>query len=141
MAARKEIELADDQMCFACGSKNERGLRLQFELDAGAKRLKTRWTPSKDLQGYQDIVHGGMIGLVLDEMMVNLLWTLKRPSVTASLKLQLKRPAKVSEPLNCEAWVKEETGRIYLMEAEARNSKGEVVASASAKCLRIGERE
>lgn len=124
-------------MCFACGPKNPRGLRLQFELDREKRRLKTRWVPTKDLQGYRDIVHGGMMGLVLDEMMVNLLWALKEPSVTADLTLKLRRPAPVGEPLDCEAWIHEEAGRIRRMEAEAKNSEGEVVARASARCVRI----
>jgi len=124
-------------MCFACGPRNERGLRLQFELDRGRRRLKTRWVPAKDLQGYCDIVHGGMIGLVLDEMMVNLLRTLQEPSVTADLTLKLRLPARVNEPLDCESWIAGEAGRIFRMEAEARNARGEVVARASARCVRI----
>lgn len=122
-------------MCFACGAKNERGLRLRFELDRVGERLKTRWTPTKEFQGYQNIVHGGMIGLVLDEMMVNLLWTLKRPAVSAQFTVRLRKPAKVGEPLDCESWVGEESDRVFRMEAEARNLAGEVVASATAKCL------
>ena len=130
-------ELRDDQMCFACGQKNERGLRLDFKLDREKRRLKTRWVPEKIHQGYQDIVHGGMIGLVLDEMMVNLLWTMKRPAVSAQFTVNLRKPAKVGEPLDCESWVAEESGRVFRMEAEAKNSKGEVVAAATSKCLAV----
>ena len=124
-------------MCFACGPRNVRGLRLQFELDHEKRRLKTRWVPTKDLQGYRDIVHGGMVGLVLDEMMVNLLWTLQEPSVTADLTLKLRLPARVNEPLDCESWIVEQAGRIFRMAAEARNARSEVVARTTARCVRM----
>ncbi len=131
------MQLADDQMCFGCGSRNERGLRLKFDLDREKKRLKTRWIPVKEFQGYADIVHGGMIGLVLDEMMVNLLWVLKGPAVSAEFTVKLHRPAEVGAPLDCEAWVVEERGRIFEMKAEAKTGEGERVASAEARCLKV----
>lgn len=131
----KKLDLVDDQMCFGCGKKNPRGLALDFELDRERQRLKTRWTPVKEFQGYANIVHGGMIGLVLDEMMVNLLWVLKKPAVSAQFTVHLRRPTYVGEPLDCEAWIAEESGRVFRTEAEARNLEGEVVARASAKCL------
>ncbi len=137
----KKLELIDDQMCFGCGKKNSRGLQLDFELDKEKRRLKTRWRPVKEHQGYANLVHGGMIGLVLDEMMVNLLWALKNPAVSAQFSVRLRRPAIVGEPLDCEAWITEESGPIFRTEAEARNARGEVVALATAKCLVISEED
>ena len=112
--------LADDRMCFGCGSRNPRGLKLEFTLDSRRRRIRTRWVPSKEFQGYADIVHGGMIGLVLDELMVNLLWKLKLPSVTAEMTVRFFQPASVGTPLECEAWIASEKGRLYGMEATAK---------------------
>lgn len=137
VSGKQNLELADDQMCFGCGSRNNRGLKLQFELDTQNRRLKTCWIPAKEFQGYRDIVHGGMIGLVLDEMMVNLLWALKQPAVTAELKLRLSRPAKVGEALDCEAWIVSEEGRIVRTEGAVKNRAGEMVARATARCVKI----
>ena len=127
-------------MCFGCGTKNPRGLQLTFELDPAARRIRTRWTPAKEHQGYADIVHGGMTGLVLDELMANLLWKLNCPSVTAELTVKFLRPARVGEPLDCEAWVVSEKGflrgRVYQMRAMARRS-GRVVAEASGRCIQL----
>lgn len=136
---RKPLELVDDQMCFGCGRRNRRGLGLKFDLDREKKLLKARWVPTKEFQGYRDIVHGGMIGLVLDEMMVNLLWVLQGPAVSAEFSVKLHRPARVGEALDCESRIEEERGRIFEMVAEAKNEKGERVASATARCLKIEE--
>ena len=129
--------LADDRMCFGCGSRNPRGLKLEFTLDSRHRRIRTRWVPSKEFQGYADIVHGGMIGLVLDELMVNLLWKLKLPSVTAEMTVRFFQPASVATPLECEAWIVSEKGRLYGMEATAKTSKGRLIAQATTKCVRV----
>ncbi len=124
-------------MCFGCGSRNARGLQLTFELDASRRRMTTRWTPTKDLQGYADIVHGGMTALVLDELMVNLLWKLAWPAVTGELAVRFHRPARVGHPLTCEAHVQEAAGRLIRMRASATDAAGTVVATATARCVRL----
>ena len=128
-------------MCFGCGAKNARGLRLGFTFDAGRRRIRTEWTPAKEHQGYADIVHGGMLGLVLDELMGNLLWKLGSPSVTAEMTVRFRRPTYVGEPLACEAHIAEEGERsarpFYRMEAVARNRKGDLIARATARCVQV----
>ena len=132
------LTLADDQMCFGCGSLNPRGLRLHFTLDSKKKNLKSRWTPTKEFQGYQDILHGGILGLILDEMMVNLLWKLNRPSVTAKLEIRFLYPAKVGQPIDFEAHISTREGRVTRMQAKAALPAGKVIAQASATCIQLG---
>ena len=132
---KSSLKLADDRMCFGCGSRNARGLKLRFEVDEEQQVIHTRWTPTKQFQGYADIVHGGIIALVLDEMMGNLLWKLKRPAVTAELTVRFHRPAYVGTPISCEAYVKEERGRLSWMEAKAEDATGQILATATGKCV------
>ncbi len=127
--------LTDDQMCFGCGRRNPKGLKLTFSADPRRKRLRARWVPSKEFQGYAEIVHGGMIGLVLDELMGNLLWLQKSPAVTAQMTVSFLRPARVGQPLECEACVVERKGRLFRMEAEAKTSAGQLVARVNARFI------
>ena len=129
--------LADDHLCFGCGTKNSRGLHLNFTVDAQRRLIKTRWTPTKEFQGYADIVHGGMIALVLDEIMVNLLWKLGLPSVTAEMTVRFHQTAKVNEPLDFEAHIGSHKNRLFRMKATARSRDEQIVATASATCLRV----
>ena len=135
--AKKKLKLIDDQMCFGCGKQNSRGLQLKFDLDRRRKRIKTKWIPKKEFQGYADIVHGGMIALVLDELMVNLLWTLQHPAVTAEIAVRLHRPARTDEPMDCEARIESKTGRLFRMKSEAKNPQGKLIATATAKCIAV----
>ena len=131
------LYLDNDHFCFGCGSKNPRGLQLSFHLDREKKQISTVWTPVKELQGYANVVHGGMTGLVLDEVMGNLLYLTGTPSVTAEMTVRFLKPATVNQPLNCRAWIVEEKThgprRVFQMESEAVNSSGKVIAQASGR--------
>ena len=140
MTDKIKLQLADDQMCFGCGGKNPRGLKLHFTVDEARQRIHTEWTPVKEHQGYAEIVHGGMIGLVLDELMGNLLWKLGRPSVTAEMSVRFLKPAHVGKPLRGEAWISSHKGRVSMVEATARDSAGNVVAEAKGRFVQIGNK-
>ena len=131
------LDLADDKMCFGCGEKNPIGLKLKFSVADDKQSIRCRWVPIKEFQGYADILHGGIIGLILDEMMVNLLWVTHRPSVTAELSVRFKQPVQLGKPLDFEARVELEENRVFRMAAEARSTDNRLIASATATCIRV----
>src|SRR3972149_4176889 len=90
------MELVDDQMCFVCGKKNPAGLHLDFEL-VGQTQVRTSFLPTPAFQGFRDIVHGGIIATILDEVMVNGCWLRGVRVVTGKLEVRLRRPARVDE--------------------------------------------
>ena len=53
--------------CFVCGGKNPRGLQLRF-FTLGDRQAHAEWTPEESLTGYEGVVHGGIIGTVLDNI-------------------------------------------------------------------------
>jgi acyl-coenzyme A thioesterase PaaI-like protein len=131
------LALSDDKMCFGCGDKNPRGLKLKFSIAPGKQSIRCRWSPTKEFQGYADITHGGIVGLILDEMMVNLLWVTGRPSVTAELTVRFKQPARIGEPVDFEARVDSEESRVIRMSGDAKSAAGSVIASATASCVPV----
>ena len=52
--------------CFACSTSNPIGLRLTFEEEG--KYLLATWSPTEFYQGYVNILHGGIIATLLDEI-------------------------------------------------------------------------
>jgi uncharacterized protein (TIGR00369 family) len=131
-----DIALGDDRWCFACGEKNPHGLRLEFRLEDGV--LRTSFTFRKEHQGYTDIVHGGFLCLILDEVMLNLAWRTGLRAVTAGLDVRFKKPVRVGDTVDFSGRIVSRSGRLLLAEAEARDCDGKVVASAQAKCLMVG---
>ncbi|MCE5301163.1 MAG: PaaI family thioesterase [Spirochaetia bacterium] len=130
-------EWVNDSYCFACGEKNPIGMHLHFETTG--EKLQAKYVFPKELQGYSNTVHGGMISLLLDEVMVNLPWLkLKEPVVSADIRVKLKRPLKIGEPVTAQAWVDKQKRNIYRMKSRLiRDSDGAVVAEAEAVCFKI----
>lgn len=129
------MELRDDRHCFVCGEKNIHGLKLKFDLVGNT--MKTTFRPDKKYQGYADIVHGGFIGLILDEMMVNLPWKLGMRVVTAEYTIRLKNPARINEELEFTSRIAEDKGRLVLVEGDAKKSDGTIIALAAGKCMKV----
>ncbi len=129
----------DDRWCFACGPENPIGLRLDFELDASGV-LVTRFTPRREHQSYAGRMHGGLVGVVLDELMVRLLHMLDRRVVTSELTVRLHRPTPIGRAIEWRGWIEADRGRVVDTRAESREvASGELLASARARCMRVRE--
>lgn len=131
-----KLDLQDDQMCYVCGPKNPQGFKLSFE-HPQAGLLKSQVVFTKEHQGFKNIVHGGMVGMLLDEMVVNLAWIEKTPVVTAQLNIRLKKAVPVGEKIFLEGRIKSLKAKLIYGEATAKNAGGEVFAKAEVTCIRI----
>ncbi len=131
-----DLRLEDDHRCFICGKDNEKGLRLDFE-HPEKHLLRAQVILDNQYQGYKGVVHGGILAALLDEMMVNLAFKEGLPSVTADLNVRFLRPAKTGEIVFLEGKITEikRGGRAIYASAEAKNTVGELLASATATCL------
>jgi len=134
--ARTDTVYRDDGMCFVCGPKNPIGLKLQFTLTP-ERTLQTTFIPQKVHQGYADVVHGGIVATILDEVMVNLPNRLGQKAVTARLAVSLKKPALVGQPLTFQARIVKETRRTIEADATARREDGTLVAEASGTLMKM----
>ena len=129
------LRLEDDAMCYVCGKKNRLGFRLDFVHEA--KCLRAEVVFKKEHQGFKDIVHGGMLALLLDEMMVNLVWKEGVPAVSAELNVRLKKPTKIGEKVFLEGRLEREEKRTVHTSATAKNASGQTLATAAAVCVKI----
>lgn len=130
-----DARLTDDGLCFGCGPRNETGLKLTFAWDGDT--CVTTWTPRPEHQGWADRVHGGLLALMLDEVLSHA--ALERHGlywVTAELTTRLKRPALVGHPLRAQAKVIAVRSRLIVCEGDIRTEDGLVVATGSAKLMR-----
>jgi uncharacterized protein (TIGR00369 family) len=133
-----DATLVDDGMCFGCGPDNPIGLRLTFAWVGG--RYETRWTPQAAHQGWAGRAHGGIVALVLDEILSRAaLTTHGLHWVTAELTTRLVRPARVGVPLVGRAWVRSARSRLIVCDGEVREAEGEaLVATGVGKLMPAG---
>ncbi len=128
------VRLEDDKHCFACGKKNECGLKLSFNYSDG--RIRSEFIPSKIYQGYKDITHGGIITTILDEAMIQAAIAEGIKPMTAEINVRFKKPLMVNEKAVVEAEIIKKGSR--LIEAHARllkQSDGSLIAEAQSKLI------
>jgi uncharacterized protein (TIGR00369 family) len=128
-------DFADDGYCFVCGPNNPVGLKLDFSFDG--KTIKTDFVPQKIHQGYMNIVHGGIISTLLDEVMVKLAIAMDMPAVTAQMDVRLKKALSIGEKITVSAEINSVARKILKAHAKAVTDEGTVIAEASGKLIRV----
>ena len=123
--------------CFGCGGANPRGMRLTFEQDDAAKRIRGRFNLGEEYQGGTGFVHGGIIAMLLDEVMAKVSRFAQDHAVTAEMTVEYKKPVPVGEEIVVEGWEVGRNERTREREGEIRNSSGEVLARGRARFVEI----
>ena len=135
MGTGKEAAFQDDRYCLCCGEKNPLGFKMTFRFE-GEKIFSDVVIP-KEFQGFADVVHGGILGTLMDEVMVNLYWLKGVHCVTVEYTVRLKAPCPTGRKVILTAWKVEQKKRIHYAAGEARLEDGTVVAEAQAKCMEV----
>jgi acyl-coenzyme A thioesterase PaaI-like protein len=130
--------LRDNPRCFVCGKENPAGLGVDFKIDREQRAIGAKFTPSDIYQGYEGIVHGGILSALLDEAMVKLTVGLGTPAVTAQMTVTFRVPSAPGDELFISGRLTHESRR--LIQAEAKIERGPIlIAEAKGKLLRIKE--
>ncbi len=83
-------------LCFGCGPENSAGLKLTFEEDD--EKLYAGWQPSIHFQGYTNVLHGGIIATLLDEVGAWCIYVKAGTSgVTSSMTVRYLKPVYISK--------------------------------------------
>jgi uncharacterized protein (TIGR00369 family) len=133
------VDLQDDSMCFVCGEKNSIGLKLKFETEGN--KTKAVFIPKKEHQGYQDIVHGGILSTILDEAMTRLGYKLGLNTVTAKMEVNFRKPAYVGEKLFLEGEITKEEERKVFAKSKLTKEDGTLIADAEGILVKIKPKE
>ncbi len=129
--------MRDAQQCFACGQENPIGLRLRFAQDGS--RVRAEFTPGPQYQGYEGVLHGGIVAAALDDAMANLFHMRGQETLTARLEVRYRREAPIGARLIVTAGLVEERGRIFSAEASLELPDGTRLADGFGTFVRAGE--
>ncbi|PIF02124.1 MAG: phenylacetic acid degradation protein [Draconibacterium sp.] len=82
--------------CFGCSPFNEIGLQMEF-WEAG-ELLMAKWQPRKSLEGWTDVLHGGIQAALMDELAGWIvLIKLRTSGVTSELNVKYSKPVNISK--------------------------------------------
>lgn len=124
-----------NQGCFGCGPANPIGLHLDFDQhpDGG---VQARFKPGEEHQGWDGIMHGGLVTVLLDEAMA---WAASASTTmyyTGRLEVRYRELVRTGAALTIRGWITRNRGRTLETRAEIRGSGGEVLAEGTALFLR-----
>ena len=94
--------------CFVCGSNNNTGLNLTFKLVRENHQASCTTVTSEEYQGWDGIVHGGIIASMLDGAMGYAFKSMDLDCMTAKLTVRYKNPIPVNTQVEIIAKVKEQ---------------------------------
>jgi len=118
--------------CFVCGEENPRGFQLKMRVEAG--RVVADYVTRDSDRGYSEIVHGGLMMTLLDEVMA---WAAivraGRVCVAAEVTTRLKQPIGIGRTLRIEGEITNARPRLLLAESRILGDDGELLLSGSGK--------
>ena len=114
--SKPQVLFADNDYCFACGSKNPLGLHLQFYRDG--ELYCTKVLPKPHWQGFLGVMHGGLQTTIMDDLMSNHLFRVEGVWVaTTELKVRFRRPVPLDQELLFTSSVKSRSGRRWELQS------------------------
>jgi acyl-coenzyme A thioesterase PaaI-like protein len=130
-------ELPHTRSCFVCGEANPSGLKLRFETDG--RIAQARFRPRPEHIGFKNVVHGGLIATVLDEIMV---WACavqtRQFAFCAELNVRFLHPLPPDEEVVVTGELAaNRNGRIFEAQAVMRAAGGRTLARAGGKYLPV----
>jgi acyl-coenzyme A thioesterase PaaI-like protein len=121
----------NEGFCFGCGQNNPIGLKLNFTREGDM--IRTEFTPDKAHQGWPGLLHGGILGCLLDEAMSNIAYATGNTCLTASINIRLRQPIKVEVPLVITAWITRQRKKLIETAGQACLKDGTIIAESTAK--------
>ncbi|MBN1123299.1 MAG: PaaI family thioesterase [Anaerolineae bacterium] len=133
--------------CFICGQHHPRGLRVRFYTRSDGNggnngHVYADFTPDHTQTGYLDIVHGGVISALFDELTG---WPAAlatgKMAFTAELNVRYIRPVKVGKTYLATAYPTIDKGRFWEGKSDLRDAEGTIYARANGKYFMIPEQD
>jgi len=114
----------EDRACFGCGADNRHGLRMTFR--SNGEMVVSRLTVPEHLCGWDNIIHGGIVATIHDEMMS---WAaiqlLQKMILTKSVTVDFLKPLFTGRKIEARSRIhKKVTEREAIMESAIFDDTG-----------------
>lgn len=135
----QQEQLGDFPLCYGCGRDNPIGFKLQVHGDG--ERTWAEFTPSQYHSGWPDMVHGGVLCVLLDEVVSYLAYFRfpGRRTVTGRMNTRFRRPVYQGQRLLISAHIVRERSKAVEVKSSITLPDGGTVAESD--CLVLFQRE
>ena len=129
-----DLNVTDDQWCFACGKHNTHGLQMKGIHLEGTVCV-AHYQTHKYHQGWAGIVHGGITATLLDEVMTHAVARRGYDAVAAEMSIRYRHKVPTCETLTAKAWITRLRGKFAQTQGELYDATGQLLVEASAKFM------
>ena len=126
-------DFTDNDHCFACGTQNPQGLKLDFIYDKKNDQAYAKTEFNQHHQGWKNVLHGGIISTVLDEVMIKAAHFKGHACATIELSVRFKHPTLINGEYTIRGKVVDIRQKIVYGEASLTNQQNIVTAKAKGK--------
>ncbi len=134
---RSGLGLVKGTHCFCCGRDNAQGLHLAGWVVEG-QAIRYDFLAEARFQGWEGLLHGGVLPLVFDEMLGWLSYSLGHRAMTARMEVRLRKPVAIGERLRLTGAVAQRRRTLLEVALSAVRPDGTVVADGSGTMLIVG---
>ncbi|MBT3278532.1 MAG: PaaI family thioesterase [Phycisphaerales bacterium] len=120
--------------CLVCARPHDNALALEFEVCPDGS-VRSGFPCEESFEGYNGLLHGGVISSIVDGAMTNCLFAHGIVAVTADLNVRFRHPVELLVPLEVTAKITLNTGPLYHLEARLTQC-GVLKAKAAAKFMK-----
>lgn len=119
--------------CLMCGQDNPISFGLKFNKE-GAGIVSTYFKGNETMQGYDGIMHGGILSALLDTAMAHCLLHENIEAMTGELNVRFYNPVACNSTMAIKAWIESSLPPLYHLKSQIRvNNK--IVCKAKAKFM------
>lgn len=119
-----------DPHCFCCGESNAQGLKLRFRYPQPGAAAASFVIPDH-FTGWKDVVHGGLLAMVLDETMAHACAGKGLHGFTGEISVRFRRPVRVGTAVEATGRILSERRRVVTAAARLA-AGGATIAEARA---------
>ncbi len=131
-----------DNYCFVCGKDNPKGFKIQVRYLEAELAAETELSLPREDQGWAQVIHGGILATLLDEMMAHAVWRFAGPGLTLSMEVRFHAPLQPGEAIRVRGVLHTTNGSRRLAVAEiTRTADGARIASAKSRFLLLEKKE
>lgn len=136
MVESGSLQVLADHGCFVCGIDNPAGLKIQLEIDIENGAASSRVTLDQRFQGWQGVIHGGILATLLDEVAIYACRTQGQQFVTAEINVRYRKPVPVGSTVDLKGRILESRHKLYKVESRIEIA-GSLYAEAEVRVLRL----
>lgn len=118
--------------CFVCGKNNPRGFKIEVRYSEPDRAAETELAVPGEYQGWNEVIHGGILATLLDELMAHAVWHFAGPGLTLGLEVRFHAPLKPGELIRVR-------GLMHPANGSRRQAEGEIIRLADGRRIASGK--